>query len=83
MASEEQLTLGIATAIFDEKFGPESDVTLDPKTEYPGGKKWVYNGRVTEEKPVAFSEGLVVDYVAHRVYCPTPRKIDLSLGSDD
>ena len=69
--------------VFDQAFGPESELELDLKKKFTGEVAWAYNGNIIDGTPAALSSGLVVDYVGHRLRSPTPRKQELSLGSDD
>ncbi len=80
-----------AAKIFDEAFGPETDKVIDFAKGYDAqegagkttARKWMYNDSVKDGQLTALAGGLNVHYVAHRVYAPTARKLDLSLGSDD
>ncbi|MEK6703732.1 MAG: PSD1 and planctomycete cytochrome C domain-containing protein [Planctomycetota bacterium] len=77
--------------IFDQTFGPEIDKVIDLAKDYEAkegpdktvARKWAYNDGVKDGRAAALAGGLNVHYVAHRVYSPTARKLDLSLGSDD
>jgi hypothetical protein len=70
---------------YDTIFGPEEDASIDLYKKYPPDSyTWVFrgdllDGAVNNQLPA----GTTVSFVGKRIYSPSQRKWDLSLGSDD
>ncbi|MCA9284538.1 MAG: PSD1 domain-containing protein [Phycisphaerales bacterium] len=70
------------SAVYDAVNGPESAVAIDLAADFKG-KRWMHDQRIAEAVPVSFADGVNVEYVGRRLLVPTPRMLDVSLGSDD
>jgi hypothetical protein len=69
---------------FETAFGPETGAILDLTRNFGSGNQfWRYDQNLRDEKLNTFGQGVNAVYVGRRIYSPTPRSIDLSLGSDD
>ncbi len=75
-------TPGTAEASYDTAFGPEAAGPLDFVASYEG-RKWRHAPLVLEGQAVGLAEGVGAEYVAREFHSPTPRTVELSLGSDD
>lgn len=70
---------------YDHVFGPEADSTIDFSKPYePDAYSWVFvpqvvDGQVNNVLP----QGRKVSFVGRRMFVPSARKLDFSLGSDD
>ena len=70
--------------VFDQPFGPESDVALDrARTFGAGNESWRYDPNLHDGRTHALASGVGASYVARRLFAPTPRRLEVSLGSDD
>jgi hypothetical protein len=67
---------------FSETFGPEQSAGLDISSPI-GDKRWAFELGLRDGAPFVLSPVVGADYVAHEIFSPTARAIDLSLGSDD
>lgn len=75
---------GEREALFDTEFGPEKGGAIDLSQTFADGKlAWQFSEGVVDGRVVPLPAGPNVYYIGHRVYSPTPRKVELSLGSDD
>jgi hypothetical protein len=71
-------------AVFDQSFGPENETALDLAKNFGGGNQaWRFDAELEDERLNAHGAGVSASYVARRLFAPTARKVDLSLGSDD
>lgn len=73
-------------AAYKAKFGPEESLTkLDEARNFGFGNQfWRFSAELRDEQVNPLGEGTnTVTYVGRRLLCPSPRKIELSLGSDD
>ncbi len=66
-------------------FGPEQDAAIQPgRTFGPGKLAWKYDVKLKDEQVNSLpADGMNASYFAKRVVLPSPRKLELSLGSDD
>ncbi|MCH2111381.1 MAG: PSD1 and planctomycete cytochrome C domain-containing protein [Planctomycetes bacterium] len=70
---------------YDQEFGPELDATIDFKKKYgPNQYSWVTikdfkDGAVNNSLPA----GDVVSFLGKRLFVPSARPLEISLGSDD
>lgn len=70
---------------YTRDFGPESGASLDEAAEFGSEKlSWKYAFNLSDEKlNNSLPQGLSVTYIGRKVYAPTARRFELSLGSDD
>ncbi|MBI3817902.1 MAG: PSD1 domain-containing protein [Planctomycetes bacterium] len=72
------------TAIYEQKFGPESETIIDVTKNFGAGNRyWTHAIDLRDGMAHMLSEGTNVSYVGRRVFSPSARKLQLSLGSDD
>jgi hypothetical protein len=65
-------------------FGPEQETKLDLTKNFGNGNQvWRFDENLLDDRPNPLAEGLNISYVARNIFAPTPRKVDISLGSDD
>jgi hypothetical protein len=64
-------------------FGPELDTTLDHTRAFEGDLRWRPIPTMRDAEAIALDPGVAAHYLARRVFSPTPRTVQLSLGSDD
>ncbi len=77
-----------AEAAYKTAFGPEQQMTITPGQRFGNGQspdgQWQYVAELKDEQTNTLpGDGASVVYVGRRVACPSPRKIEVSLGSDD
>lgn len=69
------------------EFGPESDTTLSPETEFPAvegtAQRWTYRPAYADGRVQALTNGVNVTYLSKQLWSPTPRSVEISIGSDD
>ena len=71
-------------AAYETAFGPERATSIDLTHNFGfGNQTWVHARGFADGKVHALPEGTNAIYVARRVFSPSPRKVELSLGSDD
>ncbi|MBI1849306.1 MAG: PSD1 domain-containing protein [Planctomycetes bacterium] len=72
-------------AVFATAFGPEKETTLDLKHDFGGGNQFWRHGDGLRDGVLngGLPTGVNATYVGKRLFVPAPRRIDLSLGSDD
>lgn len=76
--------LDAATSAYEQSFEPESDTKLDRKRNFGfGNQTWRFEEKFVDERVNALPDGVNVTYVARRIFAPTPRRVPVSLGSDD
>src|SRR5262249_40154220 len=67
--------------------GPETTAHFDPGASFDDTdqkpRRWRYQAEFQEAKINALPEGVHAVYVAERVFAPSARRRELSLGSDD
>lgn len=70
---------------YDQVFGPEVDPTLDPTKKYaPDDYSWVFVPQIKDfEVNTNLPAGKKVSFLGRRIYVPSARELELSLGSDD
>ncbi|MCC7292987.1 MAG: PSD1 domain-containing protein [Phycisphaerales bacterium] len=69
---------------FNATFGPEQERTLDLKKNFGSGNPyWRHDFNLRDEQLNPLVDGVNVTYLARRVFSPTCRGVDVSLGSDD
>ncbi|MFN0135643.1 MAG: PSD1 and planctomycete cytochrome C domain-containing protein [Phycisphaerae bacterium] len=69
---------------YQQSFEPESDVQIDLKRNFGAGNQmWRFVETFVDDRVNALPDGRNVTYVARRIFAPTPRTVELSLGSDD
>ena len=72
-------------AAFETAFGPEEDAALDLRRNFGFGNQFwkhdesLLDGRSNGRLP----EGVNATYVAKRLFVPSPRAVEVSLGTDD
>jgi hypothetical protein len=64
-------------------FGPELDTTLDHTRAFEGDLRWRAFVTMRDGEPIALDPGVGAHYLARRVFSPSARTVQLSLGSDD
>lgn len=70
--------------VYDHDFGPETDGKLDFARNFGAGNQmWRYAPQIADQKLVPLPEGTSAFYIGRELDLPTPRKILVSLGSDD
>lgn len=75
-------TPGTAQESYDTEFGPEAAGPLDFEQAY-GGQRWRYAPLVLEGQNVTLAQGVGAEYIGREFFSPSPRTVELSLGSDD
>jgi Protein of unknown function (DUF1553)/Protein of unknown function (DUF1549)/Planctomycete cytochrome C len=71
-------------AAYKTTFEPEGATSIDLKHNFGfGNQTWVHARGFADGKVHALPEGTHALYLARRVFSPSPRKLELSLGSDD
>ncbi len=77
--------VGVGTdALYDKAFGPESATAVDftqPAT--PGGPAWAFDVEALDGRVNDLPGGTGATYVARRLFVPSDRSLEASLGSDD
>ena len=70
---------------YDTVFGPEADPTIDFAKKYaPDDYSWVFVGQVRDgERITSLPAGKAISFAGKRLFVPTERELELSLGSDD
>ena len=70
---------------YDQIFGPEADATIDPSKKYaPDKYSWVFVPQIKDnEVNTNLPAGKTISFVGRRLYVPSNRELELSLGSDD
>jgi hypothetical protein len=70
---------------YDHPFGPEVDSTIDFAKKYaPDEYSWVFVPQVIDDEVNnVLPAGQKVSFVGRRLFVPSARRLDLSLGSDD
>ncbi len=70
---------------YDQVFGPEADPTIDLTKKYaPDDYSWVFVGQVKDgEVSNVLPAGKKVSFAGRRLFVPSQRELELSLGSDD
>jgi hypothetical protein len=70
---------------YDQSFGPETDPTIDFGKQYaPDGYSWVWVESLADAKlNTVLPAGETVSFAGKRLFAPTARTLDVSLGSDD
>lgn len=75
---------GTPGEVYETAFGPEEDGRIDLERNFGfGNQYWRYAPDIADAKLVSFAGGTNAYYVGRRLYSPTARSLDLSLGSDD
>ncbi|MBL8962683.1 MAG: PSD1 domain-containing protein [Phycisphaeraceae bacterium] len=71
-------------AAFETAFGPELEASIDLARNFGSGNQyWRYDQGLRDGRLNNFGDGTNATYVGRRIFSPTARSIDLSLGSDD
>jgi len=72
-------------AVFDATFGPEQERRLDRKKKFgPSDAAWRFDATAVDGVVNDLPGGVIgVDYVARRLFAPSARRVEASLGSDD
>ena len=73
---------GERASLFDRADGPEGAATLDLAQKFDG-KGWSFDERRLDGRVNELPGGANNCYVAKRLFVPTTRELELSLGSDD
>ncbi len=70
---------------YSRSFGPEEDPAIDTAKQFGAGNlKWKYAPNIADERlNNNLPQGLAVTFVGRTIYSPSPRKLEVSLGSDD
>ena len=70
---------------YDQVFGPEASATLDPTKKYaPDDYSWVFVPQIKDnEVNTNLPAGQTISFAGRRLYVPSDRELELSLGSDD
>ncbi len=71
----------VRESVFEKRYGPE-DGPLDFARKF-GELGWRTEIGFKDGVPNATANGVGAEYVAKRIYSPTARKVEVSLGSDD
>lgn len=70
-------------ALYDRAFGPEHARRLDPRAQWDE-VGWRFDERLQLDRANGeLPDGANATYVAQRVFAPTPRVVQVGLGSDD
>ncbi|HPP28991.1 MAG TPA: PSD1 and planctomycete cytochrome C domain-containing protein [Phycisphaerae bacterium] len=65
-------------------YGPHKELHVRRGKGFGDGKRWAYDANVKDGVVFPLPEGVnTVYYFGRRVFSPTPRRIEVSLGSDD
>jgi len=70
---------------YEQIFGPESDATIDSEKKYaPDDYSWVFVPQIKDyEVNTNLPAGKKISFAGRRLYVPSDRDLELSLGSDD
>ncbi|MDZ4829121.1 MAG: PSD1 and planctomycete cytochrome C domain-containing protein [Phycisphaerae bacterium] len=68
---------------FDVVNDPEAATSIDLTKEFALANRWRLDVNLKEATAFALAPTVGAEYVARTVYAPSPRRIELSLGSDD
>jgi len=70
---------------YAREFGPEKDASLDTTKNFaPGKLTWKFLLNLADEKlNYDLPQGLAVTFVGRSLFSPSPRQVEVSLGSDD
>jgi len=70
---------------YDEVFGPEADATIDFAKKYePDQYSWVLVEKVKDDEVFnGLPAGQKISFVGKKLFVPSARKLDVSIGSDD
>src|SRR5262249_907404 len=69
---------------FAQTFEPESQTVIDLKKNFGNGNQmWKFDEAFLDDKTNALPDGTNVSYVSRRIFSPTARQVEVSLGSDD
>ncbi len=70
---------------YDTTFGPEADPTIDFAKQYqPDNYSWVLVPQIKDEiVNTNLPGGQIISFVGRRLFAPSKRELELSLGSDD
>ncbi|MCH2100311.1 MAG: PSD1 and planctomycete cytochrome C domain-containing protein [Planctomycetes bacterium] len=70
---------------YDTVFGPEADSTIDFAKKYaPDNYSWVFVAQVKDgERVTSLPSGQAISFAGKRLFVPSERELELSLGSDD
>jgi len=70
---------------YEEIFGPEADATIDFTKKYPPDDySWVYRIELKDDQVNSvLPVGEVVSFAGKRLFVPSARNLEISLGSDD
>lgn len=75
---------GTTEEAYTKHFGPEDFNSLDLTHDFGGGLKWAFPGPLPDGVVSnSLFGGAAVTYLGRYVYAPSPRKVTVSLGSDD
>jgi hypothetical protein len=70
--------------VYEPVYGPEEGDRLDFARNFGfGNQYWRFDVNLADDKLNTLADGRNVTYVGRYIYCPTPRTLDVSLGSDD
>ena len=70
--------------LFETAFGPEADAKLDLAKNFGAGNQfWRFDPELRDARVNELAGGVNVSYVARRIFAPTARRLDVSIGSDD
>lgn len=78
-------TPGEGRSAFEQEFGPERASGLDFAQNFgEGNQYWRYEARMIDGTPfTGLAAGVNASYLGRRIYAPTARVLNISLGSDD
>jgi len=68
--------------LYATAFGPEGARSLERGAKF-GDKAWTYRKNFRQDATNRLGNGVLAEYVAQRIWCPTTREVQWSLGSDD
>jgi hypothetical protein len=69
---------------YDSAFGPEHASAIDLAQNFGAGNQfWRFDESLRDGRLNRLADGMNVVYVGRRIFCPTARSMEVSLGSDD
>ncbi|MBM3975969.1 MAG: DUF1553 domain-containing protein [Planctomycetes bacterium] len=73
-----------AAQAYEAKHGPEEGATLEFGRNFGSGNQtWRFDSEARDARLNKLPQGLNVSYIGQRVFAPTARELQVSLGSDD
>jgi hypothetical protein len=70
-------------ASYDQAFGPEADAVLDLAKTFGTDQRWRFDQNRLDGELENFDDGTYALYLARRLFSPSARAVEVSVGSDD